>query len=65
MNTSDDNTAAPNRVASVPGPALKALAWIGPMLMVLWLCSLIFLSRYRITRQSHLETLAELERRRQ
>jgi Na+/melibiose symporter-like transporter len=36
---------------------------VGPVLMVLWLCSLIFLSRYRITREHHAETLAELERR--
>jgi Na+/melibiose symporter-like transporter len=36
---------------------------IGPGLMVLWLSSLIFLSRYRITRERHAETLAELERR--
>jgi Na+/melibiose symporter-like transporter len=36
---------------------------VGPVLMVLWLCSLIFLSRYRITRGHHAETLAELERR--
>jgi len=35
----------------------------GPALMVLWLCSLIFLSRYRLTRERHWETLAELERR--
>ena len=37
---------------------------VGPLLMVLWLCSLIFLSRYRITRERHAETLAELQRRR-
>jgi Na+/melibiose symporter-like transporter len=37
---------------------------VGPVLMVLWLCALIFLSRYRITRERHAETLAELERRR-
>jgi Na+/melibiose symporter-like transporter len=36
---------------------------VGPGLMVLWLCSLIFLSRYRITREHHWETHAELERR--
>jgi Na+/melibiose symporter-like transporter len=32
--------------------------------MVLWLCALIFLSRYRITREGHAEILAELEQRR-
>ena len=37
---------------------------VAPVLMVLCLCSLIFLSRYRITRERHAETLAELERRR-
>jgi Na+/melibiose symporter-like transporter len=37
---------------------------VGPVLMVLWLCALIFLSRYRITRERHAEILAELERRR-
>jgi len=36
---------------------------VGPGLMVLWLCSLIFLSRYRLTRERHWETLAEIERR--
>jgi Na+/melibiose symporter-like transporter len=37
---------------------------VAPVLVVLYLCALIFLSRYRITRESHAETLAELERRR-
>ena len=37
---------------------------VAPVLVVLYLCSLIFLARYRITRESHAETLAELERRR-
>lgn len=37
---------------------------VGPALMVLWLCSLVFLARYRITRERHAETLAELARRR-
>jgi Na+/melibiose symporter-like transporter len=37
---------------------------IAPVLVALYLGALIFLSRYRITRESHAETLAELERRR-
>jgi len=50
---------------TVPPEKIFALGLVvGPMLMVLWLCSLIFLSRYRITRERHLETHAELQRRR-
>jgi len=37
---------------------------VGPGLMVLYLVTLIFLSRYPITRSRHREILAELERRR-
>ena len=36
---------------------------VGPGLMVLFLCALVFLSRYRMTRTRHLEILAELDRR--
>lgn len=36
---------------------------VGPGLMVLFLCALVFLSRYRMTRARHLEILAELDRR--
>jgi Na+/melibiose symporter-like transporter len=39
-------------------------AAVAPVLVVLYLCALIFLSRYRITREHHAETLSELERRR-
>jgi len=50
---------------TVPAEKIFALGLVvGPAMMVLWLCSLIFLSRYRITRERHAETLAELERRR-
>jgi Na+/melibiose symporter-like transporter len=50
---------------TVPPEKIFALGLVvGPLLMVLWLCSLIFLSRYRITRERHAEILAELERRR-
>ena len=37
---------------------------VGPGLMVLFLCMLGFLSRYRMTRAQHLEILTELDRRR-
>jgi Na+/melibiose symporter-like transporter len=50
---------------TVPPEKIFALGLVvGPMLMVLWLCSLIFLSRYRITRERHAQTHAELARRR-
>jgi len=49
----------------VPAEKIFALgAAVAPVLLALHLCSLIFLARYRITRESHAETLAELERRR-
>ena len=52
---------APN----VPAEKIYALGLVvAPVLVLLDLCSLIFLSRYRITRERHAETLAELERRR-
>ena len=58
-------TAADGIAPVVPPEKVFALGLVvGPGLMVLWLCSLIFLSRYRITREHHAETLAELERRR-
>jgi len=50
---------------SIPQEKIFALGVaVAPVLVVLYLCSLIFLARYRITRESHAETLAELERRR-
>ncbi len=43
-----------------------ALGWIvGPGLLGLWVCTLFFLSRYRLTRAEHTRVLAELERRAQ
>ena len=58
-------TAADGVAPFVPPEKVFALGLVvGPGLMVLWLCSLIFLSRYQITREHHAETLAELERRR-
>lgn len=36
---------------------------VGPGLMALFLCALVFLSRYQMTRARHLEILAELDRR--
>ena len=38
---------------------------VGPGMMLLFLCSLIFLARFDITREAHRETLAELARRRE
>ena len=37
---------------------------VGPGLLVLYVFTLVFLSRYRITRERHTEILAELEQRR-
>ncbi|MBU6282635.1 MFS transporter [bacterium] len=46
-----------------PGQA-DALGWIvGPGLFGLWLVTLVFLSRYRLSRQEHARILAELARR--
>jgi len=43
-----------------------ALGWIvGPGLLGLWVCTLVFLSRYRLTRTEHSRVLAELEQRAQ
>ncbi len=50
---------------TVPPEKIFALGLVvGPVMMMLWFCSLIFLARYRITRERHAEILAELERRR-
>jgi hypothetical protein len=50
---------------SVPEEKIFLLgAAVAPVLVALYLCALVFLSRYRITREGHAETLAELERRR-
>ena len=54
--------AAPGTVAASQIFAL-GLA-VGPGLMALYLCALVFLSRYRMTRGRHLEILTALERRR-
>jgi Na+/melibiose symporter-like transporter len=51
---------------SVPAGKVQALGLaVGPGLMVLFLITLIFVSRYRITRESHRQVLAALERRRE
>jgi Na+/melibiose symporter-like transporter len=52
----DPATIAPDKVFNL------GLA-VGPGMMVLYLVTLIFLSRYRITRERHGEVLAELARR--
>lgn len=58
-------TAVEGVAPTVPPEKIYALGVaVAPVLVVLYLCALIFLSRYRITRESHAETLAELERRR-
>ncbi len=49
---------------AVPGQKLFQLGLVvAPILMVLYLLSLVCLSRYRITREQHLSTLAALTRR--
>ena len=58
----------PRRAApgAVPAQKLFDLGLIvAPILMVLYLLSLVCLSRYRITRQRHIDTVAALERRRE
>jgi Na+/melibiose symporter-like transporter len=51
---------------SVPAEKVHALGLaVGPGLMILFLITLIFVSRYRITRESHRRVLADLERRRE
>lgn len=50
---------------TVPSEKIDALGFaVGPMLTVLYLLSLVFLSRYRLTRAQHTEVLNELARRR-
>ncbi len=50
----------------IPADQATALGWIvGPGLLGLWVCTLFFLSRYRLTRAEHARVLAELERRAQ
>jgi len=54
-----------SEAAVVPPEKVFALGLVvGPGLMLLFLCSLIFLSRYQMTRERHQEILAELEARR-
>jgi Na+/melibiose symporter-like transporter len=49
--------------AIAPDKVFKLGLAVGPGMMVLYLVTLIFLSRYRITRERHREVLAELARR--
>lgn len=63
-----DAIAFPRQVeaASVPPEKVYALGLaVGPGLMLLYLATLFFLSRYELTRARHLEILAELETRRE
>ena len=61
----------PRPTPGAPPPEIRAdqattLGWIvGPGLLGLWLCTLWFLSRYRLTRAEHARILAELARRAQ
>ena len=51
---------------SVPAEQVAALGLaVGPGLVTLYLLTLFFLSRYRITRERHREILGELDRRRE
>ncbi len=50
--------------AVAPGKLMALGLVVGPGLMVLYLATLVFLTRYEITRGGHEATLAELERRR-
>jgi GPH family glycoside/pentoside/hexuronide:cation symporter len=67
--TALDLIAFPHPVPGAPPPAVAAekataLGWIvGPGLLGLWVCTLYFLSRYRLTRAEHARILAELEQR--
>jgi Na+/melibiose symporter-like transporter len=67
--TALDLIAFPRPDPGAPPPAISpdqatALGWIvGPGLLGLWVCTLFFLSRYRLTRAEHARVLAELERR--
>jgi Na+/melibiose symporter-like transporter len=64
-----DLIAFPRPDPGAPPPVIApeqatALGWIvGPGLLGLWVCTLFFLSRYRLTRAEHTRVLAELERR--
>jgi Na+/melibiose symporter-like transporter len=53
--------AGPGSVAS--DKIFKLGLAVGPGLMLLYLLTLIFVSRYRLTRERHAEILAELARR--
>jgi Na+/melibiose symporter-like transporter len=53
--------AEPGTVA--PDKVFKLGLAVGPGMMILFLLTLIFLSRYRITRDRHRQVLAELQRR--
>ena len=49
---------------SIPPEKIFLLgAAVGPGMLVLYVCTLYLLSRYRITRERHREILAELEAR--
>ena len=54
----------PHRERSRPSQVFALGLAVGPGLMALYLCALVFLSRYHMTRVRHLEILTELERRR-
>ena len=64
-----DLIAFPRPVPGAPPPEIAAqqataLGWIvGPGLMGLWLCTLWFLSRYRLTRAEHARIVTELAQR--
>ena len=52
-------------IGAVPPETVAALGLaVGPGLMVFYVCTLLVLTRYRITRASHRRVLAELEKRR-
>jgi len=67
--TALDLIAFPRPDPGAPPPQIApeqatALGWIvGPGLLGLWLCTLFFLSRYRLTRSEHARVMVELERR--
>jgi len=67
--TALDLIAFPRPAPGLPPPQIAAdqaaaLGWIvGPGLLGLWLCTLVYLSRYRLTRAEHARILAELARR--
>ena len=49
---------------NIPFPVESGETIPGPGLIVLYFFTLFFFSRYKITREQHQETLAELDRRR-